>query len=57
MAQFLVPRVRKVPQESKGLTGGIDSTYIKYLTKAKAFSKIISRALTGERKNRHVLED
>lgn len=44
-------------QESITLTGGINSTYIQFLTKPKAFSQIFKRALAGERKNRFVQED
>ncbi|CAI5955372.1 unnamed protein product, partial [Closterium sp. NIES-65] len=35
VAQFLVPRVREVPA-----SGASTSTYIKFLTKPKAFSQI-----------------
>ncbi|CAI7788797.1 unnamed protein product [Closterium sp. NIES-54] len=52
VAQFLVPRVREVPA-----SGGNTSTYIKFLTKPKAFSQIFQRALFGQRKNRYVKED
>jgi hypothetical protein len=41
VAEFLVPRVRRVPQESLALTGAINSTYIQYLTKPKAYGQII----------------
>lgn len=41
MAEYLVPRVRKVPQEAVTLTGGIRPTYIQYLTKPKAYKQIL----------------
>lgn len=43
VAGFLVPRVRKVPQEAVALTGAINTTYIQYLTKPKAYSQILDR--------------
>ncbi|CAI5525311.1 unnamed protein product [Closterium sp. Naga37s-1] len=52
VAQFLVPRVREVPASRSNT-----STYIKFLTKPKAFSQIFQRALFGQRKNRYVKED
>ncbi|GJP50522.1 hypothetical protein CLOM_g9682 [Closterium sp. NIES-68] len=52
VAQFLVPRVREVPA-----SGANTSTYIRFLTKPKAFSQIFQRALFGQRKNRYVQED
>lgn len=42
MAAFLVPRIRDVPPKSSTLTGGIQSQYIQFLTKPKAFSQIFS---------------
>ena len=36
---------------------GMQGTYIKYLTKTKAYSQIIARLVTGARKNRFVSED
>ena len=56
VADTLVPRIRKVPQESKGGGGG-PSTYIKYLTKQKAYTQIIGRLIGGRRKNRFVQEE
>jgi hypothetical protein len=41
VASFLVPRVRRVPQEPLGLTGSISSSYIQFLTKPKAYGQII----------------
>jgi hypothetical protein len=41
VADYLVPRVRGVPQQSRTLTGGISSQYIQYLTKPKAYSQIL----------------
>ncbi|KIY92204.1 chlorophyll(ide) b reductase [Monoraphidium neglectum] len=57
VAQYLVPRLRRVPQESATLTGGISSQYIKYLTPPKAYSQILKRLVAGERKSRWVPED
>ena len=58
VADALVPRIRKVPQESKGFGGGVGgSTYIKYLTKQKAYAQILGRLIGGRRKNRFVKED
>ena len=54
VADALVPRIRKVPQDAKGGGGG---TYIKYLTKQKAYTQIIGRLLGGRRKNRFVQEE
>ena len=43
VAAFLVPRVRQVPMNSVSpLTGAIATSYVKYLTKTKAFSQILS---------------
>ena len=53
VADSLVPRIRKVPHESKG--GG--GTYIKYLTKQKAYTQIIGRLVGSRRKNRFVQEE
>lgn len=58
VADALVPRIRKVPQDSKGSGGGVGgSTYIKFLTKPKAYSQIIGRLIGGRRKNRFVQEE
>ena len=58
VAAFLVPRVRRVPADSRTLAGSIaQSSYIKYLTKPKAYSQILARLLAGARKNRFVPED
>ncbi len=35
----------------------MQGTYIKYLTKMKAYSQIIGRLVTGARKNRFVPEE
>jgi hypothetical protein len=38
----MLPEVVQVPQESvNGLTGGFSTTYIKFLTKQKAYSQIL----------------
>jgi len=55
VADALVPRIRKVPQDSGGGVGG--STYIKFLTKPKAYTQIIGRLIGGRRKNRFVQEE
>eukprot|EP00475_Leptophrys_vorax_P023766 TRINITY_DN32665_c0_g1_i1.p1 TRINITY_DN32665_c0_g1~~TRINITY_DN32665_c0_g1_i1.p1 ORF type:complete len:395 (-),score=-9.15 TRINITY_DN32665_c0_g1_i1:243-1367(-) len=52
VAAFLVPRVREVP-----LANASSSTYIRFLTKPKAFRQIFERALLGQRKNKYVQED
>ncbi|CAK0785209.1 hypothetical protein CVIRNUC_008415 [Coccomyxa viridis] len=58
VAQYLVPRIRKVPQEARSIGGSMSQgTYIKYLTKTKAYSQIIARLVTGARKNRFVSEE
>eukprot|EP00898_Chlorokybus_atmophyticus_P006767 jgi/Chlat1/7091/Chrsp57S06729 len=51
VAQYLVPRVRAVP------TGKPGNTYIKFLTKKKAYTQIFERLLLGKRKDRWVKED
>jgi len=57
VASFLVPRIRKVPQECiNPLTGDISPSYIQFLTKQRAYSKIFSRLLTGANKGRFVPE-
>ncbi|KAK9825848.1 hypothetical protein WJX81_003619 [Elliptochloris bilobata] len=58
VAEYLVPRVRAVPRDSRTLGGGISQgSYIRYLTKGKAYSQIAMRLLTGARKGRYVAED
>ena len=58
VAEFLVPRIRRVPQESRTLGGGIASgSYIRFLTKSKAYGQILARLVTGARKDRFVAED
>lgn len=59
VAEFLVPRIRQVPEASKSLLGdGVGSSqYIRYLTQTKAYSQIFARLFTGQRKNRFVAED
>eukprot|EP00877_Chromochloris_zofingiensis_P005359 jgi/Chrzof1/14824/Cz09g17200.t1_NOL[v5.2] len=57
VASYLVPRIRKVPEQATTLTGGMNSQYIQYLTKPKAYGQILGRLLTGARKNRFVHED
>lgn len=58
VADALVPRIRKIPYESKGSGGGGGgSTYIRYLTKQKAYTQILGRLIGGRRKNRYVQEE
>eukprot|EP01026_Neomeris_dumetosa_P059164 TRINITY_DN5522_c0_g1_i2.p1 TRINITY_DN5522_c0_g1~~TRINITY_DN5522_c0_g1_i2.p1 ORF type:complete len:377 (-),score=34.44 TRINITY_DN5522_c0_g1_i2:453-1559(-) len=58
VADFLVPRIRKVPQEARTLSGGVASgTYIRFLTRTDAYGKILVRLVTGKNKNRYVPED
>ncbi|GBF95247.1 chlorophyll(ide) b reductase chloroplastic [Raphidocelis subcapitata] len=57
VARFLVPRVRRIPQDSATLTGGVGSAYIRFLTKPKAYGQILRRLLLGERKDRFVQEE
>ncbi|KAL3158125.1 hypothetical protein ABBQ32_011723 [Trebouxia sp. C0010 RCD-2024] len=58
VADALVPRIRKIPYESKGSGGGGGgSTYIRYLTKQKAYTQILGRLISGRRKNRFVQEE
>jgi chlorophyll(ide) b reductase len=48
VAQFLVPRIRAVPSTSiNPFTGAISPAYIRFLTKAKAYSQIFKRLLRG----------
>jgi chlorophyll(ide) b reductase len=57
VADFLVQRIREVP-EKKPIGGAIATgTYIKYLTPVKAYSSIFSRLVLGKNKNRFVTED
>lgn len=51
VAQELVPRIRQVPQQ------GSSSSYIRFLTKGKAYTQILGRLLAGRRKNRWVTEE
>ena len=60
MAAFLVPRMREVPgrfKERSWLPGVLLGEYIKFLTPGKAYSQILKRLITGERKDRFVVED
>ena len=58
VAASLVPRIRRVPLEARTLGGAVgQGTYIKYLTKGKAYSQILARLLTGARKNKFVQEE
>jgi chlorophyll(ide) b reductase len=58
VAAFLVPRIQRVPLDARTLGGMVaQGTYIKYLTKGKAYGQILARLLTGARKNRFVEED
>ncbi|PSC76397.1 chlorophyll(ide) b reductase chloroplastic isoform X2 [Micractinium conductrix] len=59
VAEFLVPRIRQVPEASKALLGdGVGSSqYIRFLNQAKAYSQILGRIFGGARKNRFVQEE
>ncbi|EIE21732.1 NAD(P)-binding protein [Coccomyxa subellipsoidea C-169] len=58
VAAYLVPRIRRVPLDSRTLGGAIgQGSYIKYLTKSKAYGQILARLLTGARKDRFVPEE
>ncbi len=58
VAAYLVPRIRRVPLDSRTLAGAIgQGSYIKYLTKSKAYGQILARLLTGARKDRFVPEE
>lgn len=58
VAAYLVPRIRRVPQEPSvsPVTGDLQPTYIQFLTRQKALGKIAGRVLTGANKNRYVQE-
>lgn len=59
MADFLVPRIREVPEkvEKSFLPSVLLGQYIKFLTPVKAYSQIIMRLVTGQRKDKYVVED
>lgn len=61
VAQFLVPRIRGVPEASRSLLPWDEGVgrpqYIRFLTQQKAYSQIFARLLTGARKNRFVSEE
>lgn len=52
VAEYLVPRIRQVLEEGKP-----QDSYIRFLTKPKAYSQIIQRLITGARKGRFVPEE
>jgi len=60
VADYLVPRIRGVPGSFRSsplaalLAGG---QYIRFLTKPKAYSQILRRLVSGERKDKHVSEE
>lgn len=57
VADYLVPRIREVP-EKKAMGGAATTgTYIKFLTPVKAYSAIFSRLITGKNKSRFVTEE
>lgn len=58
VAEFLVPRIRQIPENSKSLFGdGVASSqYIRFLTQSKAYGQILGRIVAGQRKNRFVQE-
>eukprot|EP00890_Picochlorum_soloecismus_P005344 jgi/Picsp_1/5810/NSC_03169-R1_chlorophyll b reductase chloroplastic-like len=59
VAEFLVPRMRKVPSQSAQLPipNSFLGNYIRFLTPIKAYCQIALRLATGRRKNRFVQED
>lgn len=63
MADFLVPRIREVPEKfERSFLPSIMKTitmgqYIKFLTPIKAYSQILKRLIAGERKDRFVVEE
>lgn len=58
VADYLVPRIRKAPQEYRSAFGSIkEGLYIRFLSKSKAYSQIALRLLFGQRKNRFVQEE
>ena len=58
VAEYLVPRIRKAPQESRGFGGKLSrGLYIRYLSKPKAYGQIAMRLLFGQRKNRFMQEE
>lgn len=57
VASYLVPLIRRVPESNiNPLSGSIDPSYPQFLTKTKAYTNILKRIITGERKNRFVQE-
>lgn len=52
VAKYLVPSIRSIPAN-----GTTKSTYIRFLTGIKAYSKIFSRLAFGARRNRYVVEE
>lgn len=56
-AKDLVPKIRRVPKEARGLFGLSQNLALEYLTTTKAFTQIFKRLASGERKGRYVPED
>ncbi|KAK9791858.1 hypothetical protein WJX73_005574 [Symbiochloris irregularis] len=58
VADNLVPRIRKAPQEARSLAGKLGlGSYIRFLTLPRAYGQIIMRLLTKQRKNKFVQEE
>jgi chlorophyll(ide) b reductase len=58
VAAALVPRMRAAPAEARTPLGAIaGGSYIRFLTKPRAYAQIIKRLVRGERKDRYVSED
>ena len=56
VASYLVPRMRKLAEDMR-TPGSGKTSYIRYLTKGKAYGQILARLLLGRRKNRFLKED
>ncbi|KAK9861543.1 hypothetical protein WJX84_011294 [Apatococcus fuscideae] len=56
VAQYLVPKIRRAPADSKTLGGAGKALDIRYLTKPKAYAQILMRLIGQQRKNRWVQE-
>lgn len=57
VANYLVPKIREVPEKKSIGGSSTTGTYIKFLTPVKAYSAIFSRLVMGKNKNRFVTEE